>query len=84
MSASIDNREFVTASQAHTRRFLTDAVDRAQVELDQDIRDRDHLQTLRDTNPDLVPDWKLDSACKKVERAFAARLLKALPAERGR
>jgi len=77
------------AGAAHTRRFLADAVTRAQVELDQDIRDRDQLQRLRRSNPDLVPDWKLTTACNKVardriERAYAANLLKALPQERER
>lgn len=77
----------VVASRAHTRSFLADVVDRARVKLDQDIRDRDHLQKLRATNPDLVPDWKLTTACNTVERdrieaAFAANLLKAIPPER--
>lgn len=72
---------------AHTRRFLTDAATRAKVTLDQDLRDRDQLQRLRASNPDLVPDWKLNAACNLVERdriesAYAANLLKALPQER--
>lgn len=75
------------ASRAHTRGFLTDVVERARIKLDQDIRDRDHLQKLRGSNPDLVPDWKLTAACKLVERdriesAFAANLLKSIPQER--
>lgn len=75
------------AELAHTRRFLTDIAQRTQVTLDQDIRDRDHLQQLRTTNPELVPDWKLTVACHLVERhriehAFAAKLLMALPRER--
>lgn len=83
---NLNNRDFAAAGRTHTRSFLTEVVTRAQVELDQDIRDRDHLQRLRSTNPDLVPDWKLTAACNKVdrdriERAFAARLLKALSSE---
>jgi len=77
------------AGAAHTRQFLADAVNRAQVELDQDIRDRDQLQRLRQSNPQMVPDWKLTAACNKVERdrierAYAGQLLKALPQERER
>lgn len=77
------------AGRAHTRCFLADAVNRARIKLDQDIRDRDHLQQLRTNNPELVPDWKLATACRLVERAqieatFAANLLKALPPERAR
>jgi hypothetical protein len=86
MSAPTSNR---ASEIAHTRRFLADVARRTQVTLDQDIRNRDHLQQLRGTNPALVPDWKLTVACNQVERdrieaAFAAKLLKALPPERAR
>lgn len=79
----------VAASRAHTRSFLADVVDRARVKLDQDIRDRDQLQKLRTTNPELVSDWKLTVACNTVERdrieaAFAANLLKAFTPGRTR
>lgn len=83
MTATIP-ADLADAGRAHTRGFLADVVDRARIKLDQDIRDRDHLQQLRVTNPELVPDWKLTVACNlvdrdRIENAFAANLLKAVP-----